>query len=149
VTNLDEFKTLDQLKKENLALQRENKAAMLTIDKLLKDANAQRDQIKHLESLISQAVPVIKKENPKIVVAVAPEEEIAQIQLERLRQAAQNRTLTLEEIRAYDLLVKNKRLVLDESTINLGKNQYRDVADTELLKLAASQVKVIDDPDAK
>lgn len=149
MTNLDEYKTTDQLEKENLALKREVKAALLTIDRLLKDANTQREKISHLESLISQAVPVVKKENQKLTVTVAADEEIAVLQLERLRQAAQSRTLTLEEIRAYDLLVKNKRLVLDESTINLGKNQYRDVADTDLLKIAATQVKDFDDPDAK
>lgn len=147
VSDLEEFKSVDQLKKELISLSRENKAAMLTIDKLLKDANIKNEQIKHLQSLVSQTVPVMKKESQKLAIAISAEEEIAQLQLERLRQAAKNRTLTLEETRMFDLLVKNKRLVLDESTINLGKNQYRDVADTELLKLAAADVKATDDPD--
>jgi hypothetical protein len=149
ISDLDEFKSIDQLKKEILSLTRENKAAMLTIDKLLKDANQKSEEIKHLQSLIAQAVPVIKKESQMISVSTSPEEEIAQIQLERLRQAAKTRILTLEETRMFDLLVKNKRLVLDESTINLGKNQYRDVADSDLLKIAASQAKPSDDPDAE
>lgn len=149
VSDMDEFKSIDQLKKEILTLTRENKAAMLTIDKLLKDANVKTEEIKHLQSLVSQTVPVIKKESQKLSLAVSPEEEIAQTQLERLRQAAKSRILTLEETRMFDLLVKNKRLVLDESTINLGKNQYRDVTDADLLKLAASQVKSPDDPDAQ
>ncbi len=147
VADLEEFKSIDQLKKEITALTRENKAAFLTIDKLLKEANLNREQIKHLENLVAQAVPVIKKESQKLALAVMAEEEIAQIQLERLRQSAKTRPLTLEEVRMYDLLVKNKRLVLDESTINLGKNQYRDVADAELLKLAATEVKPSGDPD--
>lgn len=147
VSDLEEFKTVEELKKEILALKRENKAYNLTVDKLLKDGNQKNEQIKHLESLVSQNVPVIKHENQKLSIAVMPEEEIAQIQLERLRQSAKVRPLTLEEVRMFDLLVKNKRLVLDESTINLGKNQYRDVADAELLKLAAAEVKA-SDPDA-
>ncbi len=147
VSEIDEFKSNDQLKKEILTLTRECKAAILTIDKLLKEANQKNDLIKHLESLVAQAVPVIKKESQLISVSVTPEEEIAQTQLERLRQAAKTRILTLEETRMFDLLVKNKRLVLDESTINLGKNQYRDVSDADLLKLAASQAKPSDDPD--
>ena len=149
VSDFDEFKSVDQLKKEVLSLTRENRAAMLTIDKLLKDANIKNEEIKHLQSLISQAVPVIKKESQMISVSVSPEEEIAQTQLERLRQAAKVRILTLEETRMFDLLVKNKRLVLDESTINLGKNQYRDVADADLLKIATAQVKSTNDPDAE
>lgn len=146
-TNVSEL-SIEQLKKEVLTLRRENYAALMTVDKLLKDANQKNEQIKHLENLVSTTVPVIKKTNDKIAV-VSSETEIAEIQLERLRQASQNRSLTLEEIRAYDLLVKNKRLVLDESTINLGKNQYRDVADADLLKLAASQAISNDNPDAE
>ncbi len=149
VSDLEEFKSADQLKKEILTLTRENKAAFLTIDKLLKAQNTQLEQIKHLESLVAQAVPVMKKEVNKLSIAVTAEEEIAATQLERLRQAAKVRILTLEETRMFDLLVKNKRLVLDESTINLGKNQYRDVSDTELLKLASTQVTPNGDPDAE
>jgi uncharacterized protein YoxC len=149
IADLDEFKSIDQLKKEILVLTRENKAALLTIDKLLKDSNQKNEEIKHLQSLISQAVPIIKKETSKLSTAVSPEEEIAEVQLERLRQSAKNRILTLEETRMFDLLVKNKRLVLDESTINVGKNQYRDVADVDLLKLAASEIKPHDDQDSE
>ncbi len=147
VLDLEEFKSLEQCKKEILKLSRENHAAFLTIDKLLKEQNKQLDIIKHLEGLVSQTVPVIKKDGPKLLTVASAEEEISLSQLERLRQASKVRTLTLEEIRAYDLLVKNKRLVLDESTINLGKNQYRDVSDAELLKLAAVEVKPNGDPD--
>jgi len=148
ITDLEEFKSVDQLKKEILTLTRENRAAMLTIDKLLKDLNKKGDEIKHLQSLVSQTVPVIKKDSQKLSVAVSAEEETAITQLERLRQSAKVRSLTLEEVRMFDLLVKNKRLVLDESTINLGKNQYRDVADADLFKLAAAEVKPNGDPDA-
>lgn len=135
VTDLDEFKSVDQLKREITSLKRENHAAMKTIDKLLKDLNLKAEQIKHLEGLINQAVPVVVKES-NIITSVTPEEEIAQLQLERLRKAAQSRTLTLEETRMFDLLVKNKRLAQDESTINLSKASYRDVSDAALLQIA-------------
>jgi predicted nucleic acid-binding Zn-ribbon protein len=140
-------KSIEDLRKEVVNLKRENNAAMLTIDKLLKDLNKKHDEIKHLQSLVSQAVPVIKKETSKLSAPVSAEEEIAQVQLEKLRLTAKTRTLTLEEVRTFDLLVKNKRLVLDESTINLGKNSYRDVGDAELLKLAAAEVKPSGEPD--
>lgn len=147
IADLDEYKSVEQLKKEILTLTRENKAAMLTIDKLLKDASQKTEEIKHLQSLVSQTVPVMKPEKPKFSIAVSAEEEIAQLQLERLRHAAKNRVLTLEETRMFDLLVKNKRLVLDESTINLNKNQYRDVSNDDLLQLATTEVKPSNDPD--
>lgn len=135
VTDLDEFKSVDQLRREITSLKRENHAAMKTIDKLLKDLNLKAEEIKHLQGLISQAVPVVVKES-NIVTSVTPEEEIAHLQLERLRKAAQTRTLTLEETRMFDLLVKNKRLAQDESTINLSKASYRDVSDAALLQIA-------------
>jgi hypothetical protein len=138
--------SVEQLKKELVSLKRENKAAMLTIDRLLKDSNKKNEEIAHLQSLVAAAVPVVKAEPQKFTATISSEEEIAELQLERLRQSAKVRALTLEETRMFDLLVKNKRLVLDESTINLGKNQYRDVSNDDLLKLAAS---VSDDKDEK
>lgn len=135
IADFDEFKSVDQLKRELITLKRENVAALKTIDKLLKDLNQKAEEIKSLQSLVSQTVPVIKK-TEKLDLSVTPEEEIAALQLERLRNAARNRTLTLEETRMFDLLVKNKRLSQDESTINLSKSDYRDVTDAALLKIA-------------
>lgn len=136
IADLEEFKSVDQLRRELTSLKRENHAAMKTIDKLLKDLNQKSEQIKHLESLVSQTVPVIIQEPSTIITQITPEEEIAHLQLERLRKAAQSRTLTLEETRMYDLLVKNKRLSQDESTINLSKAHYRNVSDADLLQIA-------------
>ena len=137
VADLEEYKSIDQLKRELTSLKRENHAAMKTIDKLLKDLNQKSEEIKHLQSLVAQAVPVVKKETLPIATSVTAEEEIAQLQLERLRLAAKSRTLTLEETRMFDLLVKNKRLTQDESTINLSKASYRDVSDADLLQIAS------------
>jgi hypothetical protein len=120
-------------------LEREVKAAILTIQKLSKDLSDKNQKIKHLEELLAKTVPLIPKklpEKPSIQSKVTSEESIAETQLERLRQASEQRTLTLEEIRAYDLLVKNKRLSQDESTVNLQKGGYREVSDIELLKIA-------------
>ncbi len=134
VSDLEEFKGVDQLKRELISLKRENNAALATIDKLLRDLSKKTEEIKHLQSLVTQVVPVIKKE---ISTTVTPEEEIAEIQLERLRGTARSRTLTLEEIRAYDLLVKNKRLGQDQSTINLSKANYRDISSEVLIEAAS------------
>jgi hypothetical protein len=136
VADLEEFKSIDQLKRELTSLKRENNAAMTTINKLLKDISQKNEEVKHLQSLVSQTVPVIKKDSPPIITTLTAEEEVAILQLERLRQAAKNRTLTLEEVRMFDLLVKNKRLTQDESTINLSKASYRDVSDATLLQIA-------------
>lgn len=138
VIDLEEFKSIDQLKRELVSLKRENVAALKTVDKLLKDLNLKSEEIKHLQSLVQQTVPVIKKETA-LDFNVTPEEEIASLQLDRLRAAARTRTLTLEETRMFDLLVKNKRLAQDESTINLSKAHYRDVTTDSLLQIASKK----------
>lgn len=138
-----------QLEKELERLRVEYRAAMTTIDRLLKDLSQKNEKLKHMESLVSQNVPVIKKNRDKITISAPSEQEIAETQLERLRQSSQTRALTLEEIRAYDLLVKNKRLSQDESTINLSKSNYRDVTNDTLLQLASSEVQVTDESDEK
>jgi hypothetical protein len=148
VSNLGDFKTSEQLADENVKLRRELKAAIMTVDKLLKDMSKKTDEIKHLQSLVSQVVPVIKAPPEKSVVQVSPEVETAEIQLERLRQAARTRPLTLEEVRMFDLLVKNKRLSQDESTINLSKASYRDVSNDDLAQIAAKDVEMSDESDA-
>ncbi len=136
-----------ELEKENLRLTRELKAAMLTIDKLLKSSQEKNEKMQHLENMLSQTVPVVKEKAGKVIVEVSSESEIAELQLERLRKSARERVLTLEEIRAYDLLVKNKRLGQDQSTINLDKSHYRDVSDADLMQIAASAKEEPNDPD--
>lgn len=144
IQNLEEFKTVDQLKKELKVLKMENIAAMRTIEKLLKDLSQKTEQLTQMESLVAAAVPVVKKETSALSINLTPEEEIATLQLDRLRTAAKVRSLTLEETRMYDLLVKNKRLSQDESTINLSKKHYRDVTDAELLQIASKQEQIPD-----
>lgn len=133
VINLDEIKTVE-------ALKRENKAAILTIEKLLKELSESKEKIKHLESMVRNVVPVTTS---VVKTEITPEEHIAELQLERLRGAAEMRSLTLEEARMYDILVKNKRLAQDQSTINLSKDNYKTFSSTDLLEIAGK----VDDGD--
>lgn len=139
VTDLEEYKSIDQFKKELLSLKRENQAAMKTIEKLLKDISKKNEELTHLQSLVSQIVPASVPQKKKISIEITPEEEIAMVQLNRLRQVAQTRALTLEETKIFDLLVKNKRLSQDESTVNISKDQYRDVSEVALLEIAGTK----------
>lgn len=133
--------SLEQLKKENLILKRELNAAMMTVDKLLKDANKQREEIASLQTLVSQTVPVLNI--PKTPSDKTDAQVIADNQLERLKAAALIRQLTLEEVRIYDFLVKNQRL--SNQKVEEPKSSYRDVSDVELLKLAESTYKIKDE----
>jgi hypothetical protein len=123
------------LEEKLIRLERENRAAFLTIERLSKELSEKSQKLKHLEDLLSKNTPVlVPSATPAIKTKVTSEESIAETQLERLRQISEQRSLTLEETRMYDLLVKNKRLSQDESTVNLQKGGYRDVSDIELLK---------------
>ncbi len=126
-----------------IKLERENKAYFITIEKLSKELSEKNQKLRHLEELLSKTTPLLNPPATKVKTKVTSEESIAETQLERLRQISEQRSLTLEETRMYDLLVKNKRLSQDESTVNLQKGAYREVSDIELMKLVGSN----DEPD--
>lgn len=139
--NFKELKTASQLKTELAKLKRENKAAYKTIDKLIAASKKKDEEISHLKSLLEQSVPVlIENKTPQKVIKIEmpPEEEIADLQLEKLRQTARKRSLTLEETRQYDLLVKNKRLSQEQSTINLDNSDYKKIDEAKLIEAATS-----------
>lgn len=139
----DELLTVAQYKKELARMKKELNAAYKTIDKILRDNKEKNEKLEHMESLLEKNVPVIvdkkEKTDQLIQIDLSPEEEIAEIQLNKLKEASKNRALTLEEARIYDLLVKNKRLSRKESTINLESSNYRDVSEADLIKIAESQ----------
>lgn len=83
-----------------------------------------------------------KKKEQAIKLIITDEELIAQVQLERLKYKAMEQELTIEEIKKYDLLVKNKRLVEGNSTFNADYKKLPDnVSDEELVQIAATPVK--------
>lgn len=78
---------------------------------------------------------------PNVVVEeISVEREIAEEQLERLRITAQERLLTYEEVKIYDLLVKNLHLSKEKGgSIPTSSSRVEDdeqIETTELLKLA-------------
>jgi len=98
-----------------------------------------------LQKYIKQLENELKDRDAKIaelhkipsVMKFSVEEEIALSQLERLNEAAQNRALSLEEVKIFDLLTKNKRLAQGESTvINADYEKIKGLSKTELIKIA-------------
>lgn len=137
--NLNELRTNSQLKTDLTKLQRENSAAYKTIDKLIADNKKKEEEIAHLKTLLEQSVPVlIEDKTPQKVLnfEVEPEEEIAEVQLHKLKEISRTRALTLEETRQYDLLVKNKRLAKEQSTINLESKDFNNVKEADLIAIA-------------
>ncbi len=94
-------------------------------------------EIAHLKELLKGASVL------NIVMPVSDEEEIASIQLEKIKQLSRERALTLPEVKVYDLLVKNKRLSQGEVTnIEGTKILPKEIDKKGLIALAAPAVKV-------
>ena len=86
-------------------------------------------KIKHLEELLMSQVG-----NKATKLILTPEEMIADFQIQRLLEVAKERTLTLDETRQYDLLVKNKRLSANDPTVIEGQaSRVADIKDVKQL----------------
>lgn len=110
-----------------------------TIDKLLRQLESKDNEILELQQRLNEGV--LPKTN--LAAPLADEELISSAQLERLKNAALNRELSLEEVKKFDLLVKNKRLAQGEAT-TIDAN-YRslpaNIQKTELIRIASKKAK--------
>jgi hypothetical protein len=72
----------------------------------------------------------------KLIKLTRPEYEIALEQLRRLREISEQRLLSPEEIKAYDVLVKNLRLIEDDPTVIEGySNKPKELSTEEALDM--------------
>lgn len=89
------FKSKAAIELQNKELVDENAALRATVSKLLKKI----DELQEIDP------------NSVIERGYTPEQEIIEIQIERLQAVSRTRTLSLDENRALDLLLKNKRMI--------------------------------------
>lgn len=79
------------------------------------------------------ATPVVKL----IKIHVSPEEQIIDEQIRKLQILSQQGSLELEDVKKLDLLIKNKRLCGDLSTLNANFNQLPEgTSDADLMTAA-------------
>ena len=91
------------------------------------------DDLAHLKLIIE------KTNISNIILPLTDEEEIANLQLSKIKLLSRERALTLEEIKMYDLLVKNKRLAQGEVTDITGNRSLTSKSKSELLKIAVKK----------
>jgi len=60
-----------------------------------------------------------------------PEYEIALQQLDRLNEISRDRLLTTDEVRMYDMLVKNLRLIEEDPTVIEGTSKKSEALSVE------------------
>ena len=88
-----------------------------------------KDKNKHLETLL------MKKPVQSLITELSSEEKICIEQIDRLERQSAERQLTLEEVKRLDLLVKNLKLIREESTIVVN-NRADALKESELVAIA-------------
>lgn len=126
----------DQLDVSSLAEKFLENSQVLALKEQLKKAH---EEIAHLKQLLMSYSPLVGQPE---VAPVTDEEIITLKQLERLKQQALIRELTLDEVKRMDLLVKNKRLAQGAATqINDNKKDLpRDVSPAQLIEIATKKI---------
>lgn len=85
---------------------------------------------------LQEQIVVLKKLIEK---DISFEELICLKQIEILHNRSIQRELSLEEVKKLDLLIKNLRLIKEQSTENLATPRYRDVKESDLVAIATTQ----------
>ncbi len=111
-----------------------------SIDNLLQTLEQKDDEIRHLKELLNGSGVTIIGQASKIL--MTDEEVIAEKQLGRLRTLSMERDLTLDEVKRFDLLVKNKRLAQGKSTTIESKpvGLPKDLSDSQLIQIASKKI---------
>lgn len=97
------------------------------------------EQIEHLESLLKDSGGSLIVDPGVQRLQISDEEMIAELQLNRLKEKSQIGALSLEDVRIFDLLVKNKRLAQGNPTTIDADYKKLPKEKTALLKLASSK----------
>ena len=126
---MSDLKTIDELKKqfqESTKIKDVRQVAQSQqeiIDRLIQENELLKNKLAEMNNLMKMP---------------SPEEIICIQQIEILKQASTKRELSLDEVKRLDLLVKNLRLVKEQSTENVSSPKYRDVTEAELVAIASS-----------
>jgi hypothetical protein len=101
-----------------------------TIEKLCKQIEILKEKTTHLENILKQVV------KPGLVADVSQEELICIEQIDIIKNRSSQRELTTDEVKKLDLLIKNLKLLRQESTVIMSKSSYRALPEDELLSIA-------------
>ena len=119
---MDDIKSLSKKSKKDLELY--SSSQEMTVYKLTQENSALKEKISYLESTFIKQT------------AVTPEEMICVEQIDLIKQKSANRELSLDEVKRLDILIKNLRLIKDQSTQAVDHKDYRNVKEIELVAIA-------------
>lgn len=120
-------KSLILIQQENLELRKENEGLKTALSTSL----AEIERLRNIEKL-----PV----DPNVTrIVLSSEQKVIEDQIEILRQNSATRALSLEEVRALDLLIKNKRLLDPDKPIEPDYTKVPDgQTESDLLRIAGN-----------
>lgn len=122
---MDDIKSVAKKKKDDT---KEYMAAQeATIFKLQKENEFLKEKLVQLEGML------MNKHT-----SVTPEELICVEQIDIIKQKSAGRELSLDEVKRLDILIKNLRLIKDQSTQAIDHKDYRNVKEAELVAIATT-----------
>lgn len=101
------------------------------IEKLEQENKHLKEKLEHMEKMLMSSKLAAQR--------LSPEEVICIEQIEVLKSKSANRELSLEEVKRLDLLVKNLRLIREQSTAVINSGDYEAVGEAELVAIAAGK----------
>lgn len=126
-------------------------AEKLTTEEWQKFAEMQRVLIDKYEKRISllseknqQLEKLLMSRTPDLITELTPEENICIQQIDRLEKLSNERQLTLEEVKRLDLLVKNLKLIREESTIVVNNRPPAKLEEKDLVAIVRAEIESSD-----
>lgn len=111
------------LETENVKLQKENKALKQTVTSLLKEIDELKAKVSEIFEIDSE---------------MSPEELIIEKQIKYFMAQSIVRTLSLDETRALDILLKNKRIIEDKKPKENEDEVPDNASNAELLRIVSN-----------
>lgn len=111
------------------------KAQHITIVTLIKENTALKDEVEHLKELLISTAPLLENIVERVI--VTPEEALIEKQIGILQLKGMMEELSLEDVKKFDLLNKNKLLIIrTQPTLNATAKQL-PFTNSELLSLVS------------
>jgi hypothetical protein len=128
VVNISELKKQFEEKTKAKDLKEFASAQYKIIETLISENNFLKEKNQHLEKMLQTQM--------QNAMRLSPEEMICLEQIDRLKSKSKDRELTLEEAKKLDILVRNLKLIREESTIVVSHSDPSGIKESELVAIA-------------
>jgi len=92
-------------------------------------------EVTHLQLMLAETVPLVGDSKVEIY-NKSLEQSIIEAQITIISNRALQKELTLEEIKALDLLIKNKKICEETKTLKSDNRKKKDYTEAELIQKA-------------